>query len=108
MLCPRNTPSCRHVVTETSNLSLGFIFFISEDEMQRDDLPLSSDGSVSDTELVETMETHSTRELQEFEVTRSPNRKNRRRRLSKHQTEPESDPLGFFYLLFSIKSSILN
>ncbi|XP_056008477.1 ankyrin repeat and zinc finger domain-containing protein 1-like isoform X2 [Ostrea edulis] len=64
-----------------------------EDEMQRDDLPLSSDGSISDTELVETMEIHSTRELQEFEVTRSPNRKNRRRRLSKHQTEPESDPL---------------
>lgn len=67
--------------------------------MQRDDLPLSSDGSISDTELVETMETLSTRELQEYEVTRSPNRKNRRRRLSKHQTEPESDPLGFFYFV---------
>ncbi|XP_061186027.1 tRNA endonuclease ANKZF1-like [Saccostrea echinata] len=68
-----------------------------EDEMQNENQPSSSGGSTtSDADLVETMETLSTLELQEFEATKKPNRKknkNRRRRLSKHQLEPETDPL---------------
>lgn len=66
-----------------------------EDEIQGEHHLSSSGGSTtSNADLVESMEALSTLELREYEATRKPNRKkHRKRRLSKHQQEPDSNPL---------------
>lgn len=66
-----------------------------EDEIQGEHQLSSSGGSTtSNADLVESIEALSTLELREYEATRKPNRKkHRKRRLSKHQQEPDSNPL---------------
>ncbi|XP_078320556.1 tRNA endonuclease ANKZF1-like isoform X3 [Crassostrea virginica] len=67
-----------------------------EDEIQSENTPESSSAgsTTSAADLVETMEAISTLELQEFEATpRRKKNKNRKRRPSKHQEEPDSNPL---------------